>query len=163
HHRCRERQAHHAGAAAAARHAGGARRAGGVTMRGWSFEPRRIFVAGLLVTLPGVVAAYVLWLAFSYFDGILEPLVQRAFHRRVPGVGLVGLVCLVFLVGLFASNLLGARILRALSGWLERIPVFSPLYRAMRDISQVFLGDQASAFRQVALIEWPRPGVYALV
>jgi uncharacterized membrane protein len=63
---------------------------------------------------------------------------------------------------LLASNLLGARLLRAGSRWLERIPLFSPLYRAMRDISQVFLGEQASAFRRVALVEWPRPGTHAI-
>jgi uncharacterized membrane protein len=132
-------------------------------MRGWNFAPRRLFIAGLLVTLPTVVAAYVMWMAFSYLDGILEPVVQRTLHRRVPGVGLVALVSLVFLAGLFASNLLGARVVGGVSRWLERIPLYSPLYRAMRDISQVFLGDKASAFRQVGLIEWPRTGVYAIV
>jgi uncharacterized membrane protein len=132
-------------------------------MKNWSFEPRRVFIAGLLVTLPGVVAAYVLWLAFTYFDGILEPIVQRTLHRRIPGVGFFALLSLVFLVGSFASNLLGARVVRAVSGWLERIPVYSPLYRAMRDISQVFLGERASAFRRVGLLEWPQSGMHALV
>lgn len=132
-------------------------------MRRWNFEPRRIFLTGLVVTLPGVIAAYVLYLAFSYFDGILEPLLLRTFHRRLPGVGVVALVTLVFTVGAVASNLLGARLLRAGSAWLERIPLFSPVYRAMRDISQVFLGDKASAFRQVGMLEWPRPGTWALV
>jgi len=128
----------------------------------WNFSPRRIFLTGLLVTLPGVVAAYILWIAFDWLDGILEPLVLRTLHRRLPGVGLVALLSLVFLVGLVASNLFGARMLRAGSRWLERIPLFSPIYRAMRDISQVFLGEQASAFRRVALIEWPRPGTHAI-
>jgi len=128
----------------------------------WNFAPRRIFVTGLLVTLPGVVAAYILWIAFDWLDGLLEPLVLRTLHRHLPGVGLVALLTIVFLVGLLASNLLGARLLRAGSRWLERIPLFSPLYRAMRDISQVFLGEQASAFRRVALVEWPRPGTHAI-
>jgi uncharacterized membrane protein len=131
-------------------------------MTRWSFAPRRIFLAGLLVTLPSVLAAYLLWLGFSYFDGILEPLVQRTFHRRVPGVGFVALGTFIFLVGLFASNLLGARIVRAVSRSLERIPVYSPVYRAVRDISQVFLGDKASAFRRVVMIEWPRPGMWTV-
>jgi uncharacterized membrane protein len=113
--------------------------------------------------LPSVVAAYVLYLVFRYFDGILEPIVLRTLHRRIPGVGFLALVTLVFFVGLFASNLLGARIVRAVSGWLEHIPLYSPLYRAVRDISQVFLGERASAFRKVALLEWPQPGMHAVV
>jgi len=132
-------------------------------VRRWSFSPRRVFVTGLLVLLPTAVAAYVLWIVFAYLDGIFAPIVARTFHRRIPGVGFFALATLVFLIGLFASNLLGARVVRLVSGWLERIPVFSPLYRAMREISQVFLGDRASAFRQVALLEWPRPGLWAVV
>jgi uncharacterized membrane protein len=131
-------------------------------VRRWSFAPRRIFVAGLLVALPSVLAGYLLWLGFAYFDGILEPLVQHTFHRRLPGVGFVALGTFIFLVGLFASNLLGARIVSFVSRSLERIPVYSPVYRAMRDISQVFLGDKAAAFRRVVLIEWPRPGMWAI-
>lgn len=132
-------------------------------MRKWSFAPRRIFIAGLLVTLPGVIAAWVLWLAFSTLDGILEPLVKEVTGRRIPGLSFLALVSSVFLIGLFASNLLGARIVRAVSSGLERVPLFSPLYRAVREVSQVFLGDRASAFRRVGLLEWPKPGAYAVV
>jgi uncharacterized membrane protein len=109
------------------------------------------------------VAIYILWIAFTYFDGLLEPLLKRYLHVHIPGLGLLVLSTLVLLVGLFTSNFLGARLVGFLLAPLERIPLFSPVYRALRDISQVFLGDQASAFRRVALLEWPRPGIYALV
>jgi uncharacterized membrane protein len=132
-------------------------------MRRWSFDPRRIFVAGLLVTLPSVVTAYLLYVALSYFDGLLKPVLGRYAHPNVPGLGLGLLVAFVFLIGLLTSNLLGARLVRLVSAGLERIPLFSPLYRGVREISQVFLGEQAKAFRRVALVEWPRPGQYAMV
>jgi uncharacterized membrane protein len=134
-----------------------------MSVRRWSFEPRRIFVSGLLVMLPGVIAAYVLWLCFAYLDGLLQPIVLRLAHRRIPGLSFVALITLVFAIGLLASNLLGARILRALSRWLERVPLFSPVYRALREVGQVFLGEKASAFRRAALLEWPQPGMYAVV
>jgi uncharacterized membrane protein len=132
-------------------------------MTSWNFSLRRVFIAGLLVLLPTAVAAYVLWIVFAYLDGILEPVVQRTLHRRVPGVGFFALLSLVFLIGLFTNNLLGARIVQIVSRWLERIPFYSPVYRTMRDISQVFLGDRASAFRRVGLVEWPQPGFWAFV
>jgi len=132
-------------------------------MKRRSFSLRRIFLAGLLTTMPTVVTAYVFWKLFSYFDGLLRPLVQRWLHRQLPGVGLLALVSLVLLIGLFAGNLVGARIVRAVSRRLERIPLFSPLYRTVRDISEVVLGDKASAFRRVALIEWPRRGLWSIV
>ncbi len=132
-------------------------------MTKWNFSLRRVFITGLLVLLPTVVAAYVLWIVFAYLDGILEPVVDRTLHRRIPGLGFFALLSLVLLIGLFASNLLGARIVRIVSRWLERIPLYSPVYRTMRDISQVFLGDRASTFQRVALVEWPQPGFWAFV
>jgi uncharacterized membrane protein len=132
-------------------------------MTRWSFSPKRIFLAGLLVMLPAVVAGYVLYAVFDTFDGLLQPVVQRAFHRQIPGVGFVALASVIFLLGLVASNLLGARAVRAFSRWLERIPLYSPVYRAMRDISEVFLGDRSSAFRRAGLLEWPSRGSWAVV
>lgn len=122
-----------------------------------------VFLAGLVLTLPGVLTAYVLWVVFSYLDGILEPLVTGWFGFKIPGLGFLALVTIIFLVGLFTSNFLGQRIARGITTRLERIPLWSPLYRALRDISEVFLQDRSRSFRSVALLEWPRSGTYAMV
>jgi len=124
---------------------------------------RSIFVTGLVVALPTVITAYVLWVAFNYLDGILQPVLTRGLGFRIPGVGLMALVALIFLVGGFASNFLGERILRGATSRLDRIPLWSPVYRAVRDISEVLLKDRSTSFRQVALMQWPRKGVYAMV
>lgn len=124
---------------------------------------KRVFVTGLLVTLPAVLTAYVLWIVFSYLDGLLQPLITRFLPFRIPGVGFVALITLIVLVGLFASHFIGQRVVRGITSRLERIPFWSPVYRAVRDISEVLLSDRSSSFRRVGLIEWPRPGVYAMV
>ncbi len=70
---------------------------------------RGIFVTGLIVTLPAAVTAYVLWAVFNYLDGILQPALTRGLGFRIPGVGFIALISLIFLVGGFASNFLGSR------------------------------------------------------
>ena len=124
---------------------------------------KRIFVAGLLVTLPAVVTAYVLWVVFAYLDGLLQPIIDRVLPFRIPGVGFVALITLILMVGLFASHFIGQRIVRGVTSRLERIPFWSPVYRAVREISEVLLSDRSRSFRRVGLIEWPRIGVYAMV
>jgi uncharacterized membrane protein len=127
------------------------------------FGFRRVFVTGLLVTLPAVVTAYVLWVIFSYLDGLLQPAIGRVLGFRIPGLGFGALITLILLVGLFASHFIGERIVRGVTGRLERIPLWSPLYRAVRDIAEVLLSDRSQSFRRVGLIQWPRPGLYAMV
>lgn len=124
---------------------------------------KRVFVSGLLVTLPAVLTAYVLWVVFAYLDGLLQPIITRFLPFRIPGVGFVALITLILMVGLFASHFIGQRIVRGVTQRLERIPFWSPVYRAVRDISEVLLSDRSNSFRRVGLIEWPRPGIYAMV
>ena len=124
---------------------------------------RRVLVTGLLATGPLVVTAYVLWIVFSWVDGILQPLFMRVLGFHVPGLGFLALLALVLINGLFASHFVGQRIARFVSARLERLPLWSPIYRAVKDISDVLLGDRARAFHRVAALEYPRPGIYALV
>ncbi len=124
---------------------------------------RRVLVAGLLATGPLVVTAYVFWIVFSWFDGLLQPLFMRVLHFHIPGLGFLALLLLVLVTGLFASHFIGQRIVRAVSARLERLPLWSPIYRAIKDIGEVLLGDHARSFHRVAAIEFPRPGCYALV
>lgn len=124
---------------------------------------RRLFVAGLLATGPLAITAYVLWVVFAWLDGILQPLFMRLLHFRIPGLGFLALLVLVLLTGLFASHFVGERIVRGLSRRLERLPLWSPVYRAVRDVSEVLLSERSASFRRVAAIEYPRPGLYVLV
>ena len=124
---------------------------------------RRLLVAGLLATGPLAVTAYVLWIVFAWLDGILQPLFMRFLHFRIPGLGFVALLALVLLTGLFASHFVGERIVRRLSNRLERLPLWSPVYRAVRDVSEVLLSERSASFRRVAAIEYPRRGLYVLV
>ena len=124
---------------------------------------RRILVAGLLFTGPLVVTTYFLWIVFAGVDGILQPLFMRVLHFRVPGLGFLALFVLVLVTGLFASHFLGQRVVRGLSARLEKLPLWSPVYRAVRDISEVLLSERSRSFRRVAALEFPRPGIWALV
>lgn len=134
-----------------------------MTMGTGGLRLRRILVAGILATGPLVVTAYVLWIVFSWVDGLLQPLFLRLLHFHVPGLGFLALLALVLGMGLFASHFVGERIVRAVSARLERLPLWSPIYRAVKDIGEVLLGDRSRSFHRVAAIEYPRPGCYALV
>ena len=124
---------------------------------------RRVLVAGLLATGPLVVTTYVLWIVFSWIDGLLQPLFMRLLQFHIPGLGFLALLALILLTGLFASHFVGERIVRAVSARLERLPLWSPIYRAVKDIGEVLLSDRSRSFRRVAAIEFPRLGLYSLV
>lgn len=128
----------------------------------WRFF-RKYFVTGLLVLLPLVITGYVLYFAFKLVDGILSSLIFYVTGYPIPGLGFLIIVVLVFLAGLFGQNVVGRRLLQWSEGLLRRIPLVKSIYSATKQVMEVFASSNRSeAFQGVALVEYPRRGLYML-
>lgn len=127
---------------------------------------RRNLLTGLLVIGPLGISIWVLYHLFLWIDHLLWERLRLSFLHEggIPGVGFVFLLLLVYLTGLFTANYIGGRVVRAWEGLLLRIPLFNKVYLAAKQVGEAFLSpNRASAFRGVALLEFPRKGVYAIV
>jgi uncharacterized membrane protein len=120
---------------------------------------RRSFITGLFVTVPLFisVAAFV-WI-FNIVDGLTTPLYDRLLERHVPGLGILTTAVAIMLVGAFATNVIGKRVLQRTEGWLLRVPVFRTIYAPVKQIVVAFSPDNESGFKRVVLIEDPRRGI----
>jgi uncharacterized membrane protein len=123
---------------------------------------RRSFIAGFFVTVPLFisVAAFV-WL-FTVVDGLTTPFYDRILGRRIPGLGIATTAVAVMMVGAFATNVIGKRILQRTEGWLLRVPVFRTIYAPVKQLIVAFSPDNASGFKRVVMIEDPKRGGYVL-
>jgi uncharacterized membrane protein len=73
---------------------------------------RRNFVAGFFVTVPLFISvAAVIWI-FGIVDGLTTPMYDRLLGRRIPGLGIVSTAIAIVLVGVFARNVIGRRVLQ---------------------------------------------------
>ena len=127
---------------------------------------RRYFVAGLLVWLPIGVTVLVFKVLLDLMDGLLF-LVPQAYQPetllgfRIPGVGAVLALVVLFATGVMVANLIGRQLLRFSESLLARIPVVRSVYSAVKTFSSVLLSSGKS-FRKVLLIEYPQEGVWRL-
>jgi uncharacterized membrane protein len=122
---------------------------------------RRNFITGFFVTVPLFVSvAAIIWI-FNVVDGTMTPLYDRMLGRRIPGLGIFSTAVLLVLVGAFARNVIGRRILQRTEGWLLRIPVFRTIYSPVRQLIVAFNPDNEYGFKRVVLVEDSRQG-YAL-
>ncbi|HEV2986296.1 MAG TPA: DUF502 domain-containing protein [Vicinamibacterales bacterium] len=122
---------------------------------------RRSFVAGFFVMVPLFISVAALVWLFNVVDGLTTPLYDRLLGRRIPGLGTATTVAVIVLVGAFARNVIGRRILQRTEGWLLRVPVFRTIYSPVKQLVAAFSPDNASGFKRVVMIEDPRRG-YAL-
>jgi uncharacterized membrane protein len=122
---------------------------------------RRNFIAGFFVMVPLFVSVAALVWLFNLVDGFTTPLYDQLLGRRIPGLGTVTTLAVIVIVGAFARNVIGRRILLRTEGWLLKVPVFRTIYSPVRQLIAAFSPDNASGFKRVVMVEDPRRG-YAL-
>ena len=125
-------------------------------MAGWI---RRDFLAGILVVVPLAGTALIIKWLFEAIDGVLEPAVEAIFGRPVPGIGFVVLILLVLLAGLIVSNVLGKRLVSYGESLLSEVPMVRELYNTFKQVLESVLLPHKGGFKEVVLIEFPRPGM----
>lgn len=117
---------------------------------------RRNFIAGFFVTVPLFISvAAVIWI-FGVVDGATTPVYDRLLGRRIPGLGTLSTALVIVLVGAFARNVIGRRILERTESWLLKVPVFRTIYSPVKQLVTAFSPDNESGFKRVVMIEDPR-------
>jgi uncharacterized membrane protein len=136
---------------------------------------RASFLAGLAVILPAAVSiGVVIWLfgtISNFTDTLLLFLPKEWTHER-NGAGPMSLqwsliafllaIVLITLVGRFARHYLGKQLIQLVDVALMRVPLFNKIYGVFKQIKEAFTSSKAATFKQVVLVEFPRPGLYSL-
>ena len=122
---------------------------------------RRYLITGIVVIAPVTVTVWILWNFFTFIDVRAKRILGESF-ADVPGVGFILFFAVIILVGIFATNLIGKRLISFGERIMTRIPLANRIYKAVQQISTAFLGSGGSVFHTVVLVEYPRRGIYSL-
>lgn len=127
------------------------------------------FLTGLLVLVPLGITVWVLGAVIGTMDQTLTllPPSWRPAHLLglsydLPGIGALLTLAIVFVVGLFAQNFIGAKLVQWWEALLAHIPVVGPLYTSVKQVSDTLLSSNGNAFRRAVLIEYPRRDSYTI-
>ena len=124
---------------------------------------RRYIVTGLVVIAPIGVTAFVLTWLFEALDPIIGRHIPAIAGRQFPGLGLIALLVILVVVGWISQRAFGRRALHHWNRLLERVPLANRVYNASSQIVGSILERDEKLFKHCALIEFPRPGLFALV
>jgi uncharacterized membrane protein len=126
---------------------------------------RAYFFAGILVTAPVSISFYLAWQFIKFMDNQVSPFIPPEFHPQnwgIPGFGLVIVVVGLTVIGFLTAGFAGRLLVRMSDFVLARMPVIRSIYSAVKQIFETMLAQKANAFREVVLIEYPRPGIWTL-
>lgn len=133
------------------------------------------FWAGLIVLLPGVVSIGLLVWLFGTVANLTDTLLiflPSTLTHMDHGAGkmywywsLAALAVAVFLisvVGLFARNYFGRKVIEWIETAILRVPLLSKVYGATKQVNDAFSASGKTAFRTVVLVEYPKAGLFSI-
>ena len=118
-------------------------------------------IGGLMELVPLLVTALILAFIITKADSFVRPLGFVAGRPwDFPGVGILSMVIIFYVVGLIMATSLGRNAMNLKSTLLNGIPVVGTIY----GVTQQAASSMASQYRfsRVVFIEWPREGMVAL-
>ncbi len=137
---------------------------------------RASFLTGLIVVLPVGLTIYLIWTVIGWIDGWILPLIPAAYQPEallqrffgpeanypVRGVGVVVFLVFTILIGWIGKGLIG----RSMIGWgeaaVDRMPIIRSIYTGIKQIAETMFNKTDASFDKTCLVEFPRPGVWAL-
>lgn len=141
-------------------------------MERWKQDLKNDLIAGLLVVIP---LATTIWLTITIatwvinfltqvpkqlnpFDG-LNPILVNILNFLV---GLAVPLLSILAIGLMARNIAGRWLLDFGERLLQAIPLAGQVYKTLKQLLETLLKDSNGKFRRVVLVEYPRPGIWAI-
>jgi uncharacterized membrane protein len=136
---------------------------------------KKYLIAGLLVWLPLAITLWVLHSILGVLDGMFGALLSASqavlpegahepleMLRHIPGLGVIILVAVLLLTGMFAANIVGQWWLHQGNRLLSHIPIVKSIYSSVKQVSDTLFSSNGNAFREAVLVQYPREGCWTI-
>ena len=123
---------------------------------------RTRLLVGFLVAFPLVVTIFFARFIFGLLDRWFRPISERFFGEQLVGVGLVLSLFVLLLLGIAATNVIGARLFSFFERRITGLPLLSPIYQGARQFTEAIQLHDTAEFRRVVLLPFPNQNVRSL-
>lgn len=105
-------------------------------------------IKGLLIVLPIALSIFIViwavttvdsWLNINNILGV-DP--HTGASRNIPGLGLVLVISIILIAGIFVTNFVTEPMYRWFKKILDRLPILNFIYSSIKDLTEAFVGDE---------------------
>lgn len=129
-------------------------------------------ITGVLILIPLFVTYLLIAFLFNLLSNSGTPVLRWVLSvfnldglywltPLVPFINLLIVLLLIFLVGVFGTNIVGRRVLAAINQVAMRLPLVSTIYGGVKQLVETLHGPRRS-FQRVVLLEYPRKGAWMM-
>jgi len=117
---------------------------------------------GLLAIVPLVLSFFSLKILYTAIDKRITGMAEQIIGFTFPGLGVLLLLVILYVLGLVASNVVG----RQLFGLVERIangiPLVKTVYQVGRQLAASLSLPETQVFKRAVLVEYLKPGMWTI-
>lgn len=112
--------------------------------------------------LPLAISVWIALIIFNKIDKILSPVITKIIGSHIPGLGFILTFLIVLITGIAGTNLLGKKLFNKFDKFMIKIPLISTFYNTTKQLIDAFELSKKLPFNQVALVEYPRKGIFVI-
>lgn len=115
-------------------------------------------IKGLLIVVPIAVSIFIVVWAVTTVDSwlnvnnILGVNPRTGESRNIPGLGLLTVLAIILLAGIFVTNLVTEPMYNWFQRMMKRLPLLNFIYSSIKDLTEAFVGDEKK-FNHPVLVE----------
>lgn len=117
---------------------------------------------GFLALIPIVLSYFVVRFLYLAVDQRVARLLERWLGFKVPGLGIVLVLVVLYLLGLVASNWAGRWVFSVIDRVTTRIPLIKTVYNLGKQLAGALSLPEKQAFKRVVMVEQFRPGLWSV-
>jgi uncharacterized membrane protein len=117
---------------------------------------------GFLALLPLALSYVALRFLYVSVDQRIANGIEKRIGVNIPGLGLLLVAVILYLLGLATSNFAGRRLLAAMEKLSARIPLVRTIYRLGIQLGNAFTTPGSGELKRVVLVEQFRTGVWSV-
>lgn len=115
---------------------------------------------GILASIPFVLTFVVIRFLYVTIDVRIAVLLEDAIGRRIPGLGILLLLIMLYILGAITSNVVGRQFLNLVEHITRYIPFIKTTYQLGKQLSATLSLPEKEAFKRAVLVEYLKPGMW---
>jgi uncharacterized membrane protein len=131
----------------------------------------KYFLQGLIILAPITITFWAVLSLFNWVDSILPDFIHRLFPRlaldengnprRIPGLGFILVIVIVFGVGYVSSSFIVSKLVELFDKILEKTPGIKIIYSTIKDFFEAFAGNRRK-FDRAVLVSIEAPDIWRI-
>lgn len=117
---------------------------------------------GLIALIPPALVIFVVHLLYVGIDRRANGVLERFFGFSIPGLGIILVVLILYLLGFIASNIIGRKMFALIEYVVRRIPLINTTYQVGKQLSTTLSLPEKQVFKRAVLVEYLKPGIWTV-